>query len=115
MDVRRKFGNVGEAMAARYLESRGYRILARQWKQSFGELDLVAEHDGVLVCIEVKSRKSDAYGNPEEAVNGAKLQKLFMLAEAYRTQAHWHGPIRVDVVAILLSEPPVIRHLQAVA
>ena len=102
-------------MAARYLESKGYRIIARQWKHPIGEIDLVAEHGGELIFIEVKTRKSMAFGAPEAAVNGTKLRKLFMLAEAYCQGAHWHGKYRVDVVAILLQPTLEIRHIIAVS
>ncbi|MEI7741824.1 MAG: YraN family protein [bacterium] len=115
MDARRKFGNAGEDLAARYLADSGFRIIARQWKNQIGEIDLVAEFGGELIFIEVKSRSSDKYGTPEEAVHAGKLAKLQMLAESYCQVSNWNGRYRIDVIAIEFGLRPKIRHLKAVS
>jgi len=103
MHERRRFGNEGEELAARYLEQKGYTMVARQWRHAIGELDLVADYRGELVFIEVKSRKSTRFGYPEAAVTGTKLRKLRMLAEAYVGQTGWRGRYRIDVVSVLVG------------
>lgn len=76
-------GNRGERAAEQYLRKNGYRILARNFTTDTGELDLVATDDAYLVFVEVKSRMSDDFGAPSEAVNFAKQRKLSMVASQY--------------------------------
>ena len=76
-------GNRGERAAEQYLRKNGYRILARNFMTDTGELDLVATDDAYLVFVEVKSRMSDDFGAPSEAVDFAKQRKLSMVASQY--------------------------------
>lgn len=98
---RRQLAQWGEQTAAEYLSSRGYAILGRNVRTPHGELDLVARQGGCTVFVEVKTRASDRYGMPEEAVTPRKRQHLLDSAQAY-LQLHpelgqsW----RVDVIAI---------------
>ncbi len=115
---RQKLGDAGERLAALYLESRSYRLLARQAGiPRVGEIDLVMyDPAGEIVFVEVKTRHDRQFGPPEEAVTVRKLRRMMRVAEAWRVR---HGlydrPWRVDVVAIELTGPkPVIRHLQGV-
>lgn len=91
----------GEALAEQFLAQKGYTLLAKNARTPHGELDLVTQHDGVTVFVEVKTRSSTAYGHPEEAVNAHKQAHLLAAAEAY-LQAHptLEGDWRIDVVAI---------------
>lgn len=114
MDARRKLGQVGEAWAARLLTEAGLQIVARNWRCSQGELDLVAEEiapdwarGGVavtwLVAVEVKLRRGTRFGSAAEAVTPAKQAKLRAVAAAYVQTVGWSGPWRIDVVAIQLD------------
>jgi putative endonuclease len=99
-DDRRGLGRWGEDLAGRHLAARGYEILARNWRCKTGELDLVARDGDGLVFIEVRTRRGEALGTPEESVTPAKQARLIALAEAY-VQAHdWPGNWRIDVVAV---------------
>ncbi len=116
---RRRLGNEGEDLAAAYLESKKYRILARQAGiPRVGEIDLIAydPRGGEIVFVEVKTRRDLRYGPPEEAVHPRKLLRLMRVAELWRMRMKLYDrPWRLDVVAIeLVSERPVIRHLEAV-
>ncbi|HMO33859.1 MAG TPA: YraN family protein [Lacibacter sp.] len=83
-------GRLGEDLAARWLQERGYRILHRNWKYSYYELDLVAEKNGMLHFIEVKTRRTDTFGYPEEGVTIRKMERLLLAGEAYQEQyPHW--------------------------
>lgn len=100
---RQRIGRWGEAAAARYLEGRGYAILARNVRTSYGEIDLVARHaQGELVFVEVKTRTTTGFGYPEEAVDSRKLAHLVASAQAYildcpgTPEEHW----RIDVVSV---------------
>jgi putative endonuclease len=103
-DRRRSLGQAGESLAARELAQRGYRILARNWRCPIGEIDIVAEREGVLVFVEVKTRRGDRLGTPQESVTRSKQAKLIEAALTY-LQEHtleacdW----RIDVVAIQMS------------
>ena len=77
-------GDQGEALAGRYLEERGYTILDRQWRCRFGELDIVAQSPGGVLCfVEVKRRGPGSIGLPREFVDGRKRDRLRKAAMAY--------------------------------
>ena len=105
MDNRRSLGDRGEDMAAAHLKKQGYKILARNYRTPIGEIDLVARHQGVLVIIEVKTRRSRRFGSPQEAVHPAKQERLRNLAEYYlQQQGLGEVTVRFDVVGILWQE-----------
>ena len=110
-------GNEGEELAADFLVSKDYNILARQAGiPRVGEIDLIAydPRGGEIVFVEVKTRRDVKYGPPEEAVTISKLRRLMRVAETWRVRNKLYDrPWRVDVVAIeLASATPVIRHLE---
>ena len=103
-------GLEAEARAAAFLEAAGMRILERRYRSLVGELDLVALDGDTVVFVEVKSRRSAAFGLPEEAVGPAKQRRLARAAEAYLAlRGLTASPARFDVVAIT---PEGIRHLE---
>ena len=93
-------GKTGERIGEAYLISRGYQILERNVKSPFGEIDVVANHQKDLVFIEIKSRKDDAFGFPEESVNEHKRGQLARLASWYLTRYSTIPQVRFDVLAI---------------
>ena len=98
---RTSIGNAGEAEAARYLRKKGYKLLASQWRCRFGELDLVARDRGGTICfVEVKLRKSDAYGGAGEAVDRRKQEKLRVTAQLYLAEHPTRLQPRFDVVEV---------------
>jgi len=102
MDNRRSLGDRGEDMAAAHLKKQGYKILERNYRTPIGEIDLVARHQGALVFIEVKTRRSRRFGSPQEAVHPAKQERLRNLAEYYlQQQGLGEVMVRFDVVGIL--------------
>jgi putative endonuclease len=107
---RRGLGVAGERLAAGWLEARGYRILARNWRCSYGEVDLIAEQAGELVFVEVKLRRGLAMGAPEEAVTRTKRQRLIATAQSYLAeQGAEQRPYRIDVLAIELEPSGALR------
>ncbi len=115
VDIRLRSARWGEALAAWFLRLKGYHVEARNWRCPQGELDLVCRDGDTLVFVEVKTRATGAAGDPEEAVDRRKQQRLVRVAQAYL--AHLGGetpPCRFDVVAIERSRlGPRIRHLKA--
>jgi putative endonuclease len=112
-------GRRGEDEAAAYLAALGYRIVDRNWRCGVGEIDIVALDGRELVVVEVKTRRSRAYGDPLEGVDDRKLARLCVLAGAWR-RAH-RGvrarTTRIDLVGVLLPrhEDPSFDHLRAAA
>jgi putative endonuclease len=101
---RRTVGQYGERLAEHYLIGQGAKLLARNYRIPFGEIDLVVEHEGELVAVEVKARAIDALEQPEEAVNWRKLRRIVQALTAYALdtdlmEMSW----RIDVVAIQLE------------
>ena len=115
LNPRKLFGQAGESAAEEYLRRKGYRIVARNLRSPLGELDLVAEDGQVLVFVEVKARRTDAFGGAIHAVHHRKQEKLIQLAAQYLARHHIKDRLcRFDVV--LLQGPdatvPKIEHIQ---
>ncbi|MGE5484854.1 MAG: YraN family protein [Ignavibacteriales bacterium] len=110
-------GRAGEDIAVAELERRGYRIIERNWRCQLGEIDVVADHHGVLVFVEVKSRRSTSFGAAAEAVDARKVRRLARLARAYmsaRPALLKDRQCRFDVVAVTMyrDETPSIEVVQ---
>lgn len=94
-------GKLGEDLACRVLEARGYAIVARRYRTRFGEIDIIAESHGVLVFVEVKARRSDRRGSAAESITARKRRRIGAMALDYMA---WTGKLlsrcRFDVVAI---------------
>ena len=108
-------GKKGEEAAARYLQNKGYAILVRNYRKSFGEIDLIAQEGGTLVFVEVKTRHSRRYGVPQEAVDERKQRQLARIAQDYLAAHHLeNAPARFDVIAVTLDredQPARIDHI----
>jgi putative endonuclease len=119
MRVKDAVGRFGEDLAATYLHDAGLTIVERNWRCSDGELDIVARDGEVLIFVEVKTRSSTAFGDPAEAVNPVKANRLRKLAlrwlAEHRDIPYW-SQLRFDVVSVLRLAPggPSVRHLKAV-
>jgi len=98
---RRETGKLGEQIACKALQKKGYRILEKNYRCRHGEIDLVARHRDCIVFIEVRSKTGVSYGSPEESVTAAKKQKLLATA-LYYLGSHDDLPEnwRIDFVAI---------------
>ena len=111
-------GRYGEDVAARHLSEQGYVVLQRNWRCELGEIDIVARDGDCLVVCEVKTRRSDTFGSPLEAVTPRKLARLRQLAARWVAESGLHPPlIRIDVVAVRrpLTGPAQVEHVRAVA
>jgi putative endonuclease len=107
-------GAAGEALAAEWLAGHGYRIETRNFRCRTGEIDLIASRRGLLVFVEVKTRRSDAFGSPAEAVGAAKRARLVRAASLYLARFGSRPPAcRFDVLEVRAAPgaTPAIRHL----
>ena len=95
------FGHASEQLAVEYLRGKGYKILTRNFRTPFGEVDIIARDNDVVVFIEVKARKTQCFGHPKWAVTKAKQRKMTMVAQAYlKKHAGLDTRSRFDVVTI---------------
>ena len=102
-------GRAGEIKAAEFLEKKGFKILKTNFKTHLGEIDIIAEDNGTLVFVEVKTRSSDGYGAPSEAVDYKKREKYFKVASEYLVRENKSDSVcRFDVVEIEKGE---INHI----
>lgn len=111
---KKQAGNRGEDLAAKYLEGKGYTIVARNWRQRSGELDIIARRDDVLVFCEVKSSRYEGDSNPEIRVDHKKQVKLAQLARKYLAiKQPKIESCRFDVVAVKTDQGrDVIQHIE---
>jgi putative endonuclease len=107
-------GRLGEDLACRELEKRGYAILARRYRRRGGELDIVAQDGETLVFVEVKTRDGRAFGDASEAVTALKRHRIVQLALDYLMRHHLtNRACRFDVVSIHVdSGAPAIEVIQ---
>lgn len=106
-------GATGEQLACRFLEQQGMLVLERNWRHGRHEIDVVAQQGKELVIVEVKTRSSDLYGQPAEAVKRGKRGKLIKAANAYVELTGCSLALRFDIVSIILhpSGKPFIHHI----
>lgn len=98
-------GKEGEALAAKYLVANGFCILHTNWRYSRYEIDIIAEKDNILHFIEVKTRRSDKYGMPEEGVTAKKFASVSKAAEQFMEENPGWNRIQYDTLAIMLKGP----------
>lgn len=109
---KKDIGKRGEDLAAAFLESKGYQVLVRNYRHGRSEIDLVMKKDQLLVFVEVKARRSKAYGEPESFVNRAKAARVIAAAEHFIFENDWQHNIRFDVVAVSLGKENEIEHFE---
>lgn len=111
---RGELGKKGETIAVNFLKKQGYKIIERNYRSKVGEIDIIAREKGDIVFIEVKTRQSDNFGLPEEAVSYRKQRRLTKIALSYLTHHRLRGVnCRFDVVGILMKEDKV-RNIELV-
>ncbi len=113
MARRSDVGAWGEAIAARHLVERGYTLRERNWRHGHGELDIVAERGDAIVFVEVRTRRSDAYGRPQETISARKRAALIATAQAYLDAHDLHDvQWQIDVIAIELDSRNATSQLE---
>lgn len=107
---KQQLGAWGEQVAAKYLERHGMRVLERNMRQRFGELDLIAQEGETLVFVEVKVRRRAEFGSPALAVGWRKQRRISQLALMYLGERHC--ACRFDIIAITAvpGERPYLHH-----
>ncbi|SCY84605.1 YraN family protein [Alkaliphilus peptidifermentans] len=113
--MKKKIGNIGEEIGRRLLIDKGYSILFQNYRTRFGEIDIIAGKNNVVVFVEVKTRKSTTYGMPREAINYKKQMNYRRLAEHFiQNQPLSRGKdFRFDVIEIIInSDKNEVIHIE---
>ncbi|MDT9593872.1 YraN family protein [Nocardioides zeae] len=114
---RAAMGAYGEQLAERHLVAEGMTLLDRNWRCELGEIDLVLRDGATLVVCEVKTRSSEAYGTPFEAVDALKLQRLRRLASRWMRAHGVHARhVRIDMVGVIRPRkgPSTLEHVAGI-
>ena len=113
MAAHNDFGKLGEELAVNYLTGKGYKILERNWHNTHNEIDIIAKDGQYLVIVEVKTRQTDEYGNPDIAVTKQKQRRLISAANSYIFRNHLELETRFDIVSIIFRDgEPIIEHIE---
>lgn len=107
-------GQKGETLACEYLMEKGMKIVERNCRTRFGEIDIIASSGDIFVFVEVKTKSSKFYGNPEEMINQKKRQKLIRLAHSYLQSKEIQDPLfRIDIISVMIEgEKTEIKHFE---
>lgn len=100
-------GKIGEEIAVKFLEEKDYRVLERNYRTKFGEIDLICFKNGVLVFVEVKLKQGEEFGTPEEMIDNKKLSQIQRMANLYLVDnpkaSKKHESYSIDAVCIVLT------------
>ena len=112
-----EFGRWGETQAAEYLEKKGYTIIERDWKSGRRDIDIIALDEDVVVFVEVKTRRNNTFGEPEEAVDYWKQQNLKQAINHYVKSKNIRQDLRFDIISVVgaLENELEIKHIKDVA
>ena len=119
MNQAQELGRYAEDLAAKYLLSIGWRILARNIKNKYGELDIIADDSGELVIIEVRCRTENNFQSALDSVNKRKIRALIRSSSSYVDSIGWVGFWRIDVIAITVKRCTVpddfeLEHIRSI-
>jgi len=114
-DRRRALGRLGEDLAAKHLQNLGYVLLERNYRCEYGEVDIVAQDRERLAFVEVRARRGNAFGTPEESVTPRKQQRLATVARNYLEEKGLSDVAwGIDVVAVEFSPAGVLRRIDLI-
>ena len=108
------FGKNGELLAEQFLEGCGYEILDQNWTFGKSEVDLIAYIDKKIIFVEVKTRSSNNFGEPEDFVSHAKQRQMELAADEYINLMNFDGEVRFDIISILFDNTGkhTLRHIE---
>lgn len=98
------FGKQAEQHAVEYLENKGYRIVAKNFRYQKAEIDIIAEYENLLIIIEVKARANNLFIEPYEAVDKRKIKLIVSAADAFLRENPYESEVRFDIVSIIRGE-----------
>lgn len=109
-------GKFGENLAVNYLEKNGYKIVNKNFRTKFGEIDIIAEKGNYIIFVEVKFRKNPEFGKAEEAISPQKLKKIVSTANFYLKNFYRKNKNpRIDIIAINCFDKVEINHYKNIS
>ena len=118
MAAHNELGKWGEDLAVAYLQGKDYTILERDWKSGRRDIDIIAKDEtGTIVFVEVKTRRNHLFGEPEEAIDHKKIQRLQQAINHYIKFRHINNEVRFDIISIVgtIGSEPEINHIKDVS
>ena len=106
-----KIGHLGETIAKRYLQDKGYCIVEQNYRTKYAEIDLIMYNKDELVFVEVRTRRKERFGSPEKSLKRNKIKKLIRNAKAYVARKRYSNAYRIDAVCIVLNEDGGIERI----
>jgi putative endonuclease len=110
-------GLIGEAIAKKFLQKKGYMIVEQNFRTRYSEIDLIAKKKDVLVFVEVRTKTNEFFGTPEETIDKNKINRLIRSTEAYAAYNKYSGNLRIDAICIVLNpddNPNRITHYESI-
>ena len=109
-------GSFGEALARDYLISKGYKILNMNFRNKFGEIDIICKKNNLLIFCEIKSRYSNSFGYPIESITCYKPKQIIKLSELYLiSKKYYNFNVRYDIIEVIfntITSSHIINHVQ---
>jgi len=102
----------GENLAAEFMAKKGFRVVARNYRWKRAEIDLIVQREDWLIFVEVKTRTSNAYGEPESFVSDYQRRLIYDAADDYIFRTNWRGHIRFDIISVTPGPNPQIVHFE---
>jgi len=99
-----ELGKLGEQLATDYLKKKGYKIVVCNYMFQKAEIDIIAKYNNIMICVEVKTRNSDFFGDPQEFVTPSKIKLLVKAMDAFITENDIELETRFDIVAVLKNK-----------
>ena len=107
-----KTGSIGEKLAAEFMIKKGFRVVKTNYRWKHAEIDLIVQRGDWLIFIEVKTRNSNAFGEPESFVSKDQRRQIYKAAEEYIFSTDWNGHIRFDIISVKPGNIPEIVHFE---
>ena len=116
----KKIGSKGEQIAVDYLVKKGYEIIERNYREKYGEIDIVVRKseirneklETVVVFVEVKTKTEEMYGEPWEMINKHKIKQIMQMGNLWCMQNHYHGLLRIDAVGVWLDQIGLVSRIE---
>ncbi len=113
MAFHNELGKQGEKLARDYLKKKGYKILAANWKSGKYEIDIIAQNKNEIIFVEVKTRSSDFFGDPEDAVDNRRRRRMTNASDSYMKYYKCNLEPRFDIISIILNDKQTtINHIE---
>lgn len=106
-----KTGRIGEEIARKYLEEKGYQIITQNFRTKYSEIDLICQNKKELILVEVRTKKGLGFGSPEESITKKKLKKLWFNAKSYIKISNWKEAYRIDIICIVLKKDNSVEQI----